>query len=442
MGHSKYINNFSKLSNREKITIIAEHTNVDIEQFDVLNQFKLRNTEIQMQLDEISENVMSNYMLPFSIAPNFLVNGKAYFVPMVIEESSVVAAASAAAKFWFNRGGFVSKVISTIKVGQVHFRWFGNAKHLKSEFESIKGELIASSGHLLENMRKRNGGITDIELIDFTDKLPNYYQVRVMFETADAMGANIINSVLEEMAQALKYHFAENFTDVEAECQIVMAILSNHTPDSIVESYVECDIDDLAETSGELPPMEYAQKFKLAVDIANIDIYRATTHNKGIYNGVDAVVLATGNDFRAVEACGHSYAARNGHYQSLTAVDIENRKFRYTLRIPMALGTVGGLTQLHPLAKLSLNILGNPSAKELMTIAAATGLANTFSAVRALTTSGIQKGHMRFHLNNILGSLNVTNERKQQAMEYFKNRKVSHKSVQEFLTSNTSFYST
>ncbi|MDD2196584.1 MAG: hydroxymethylglutaryl-CoA reductase, degradative [Bacteroidales bacterium] len=435
MSNSQYINGFSKLSNSEKISIIVSRTNIAIEQFNVLNQFKLQNTEIQKQLDEISENVVSNYMLPFSIAPNFMVNGKAYFVPMVIEESSVVAAASAAAKFWFNRGGFVAKVISTIKIGQVHFNWLGNSKQLKSEFENIKERLIASSSHLLENMRRRNGGIVDIELIDFTNKLENYYQVRVKFETADAMGANIINSVLEEMAQALKQYFFEHFSDAESEYDIVMAILSNHTPESIVECYVECDIDDLAEISGELSPMEYAQKFKLAVDIANIDIYRATTHNKGIYNGVDAVVLATGNDFRAVEACGHSYAARNGHYKSLTTVDIDKGKFRYALRIPMALGTVGGLTNLHPLAKLSLDILGKPSAKELMAIVAAAGLANTFSAVRALTTSGIQKGHMRFHLNNILSSLNATNEQKERAEEYFKNRKVSHKSVQEFLGS-------
>ena len=435
MSNSQYINGFSKLSNSEKISIIVSRTNIAIEQFNVLNQFKLQNTEIQKQLNEISENVVSNYMLPFSIAPNFMVNGKAYFVPMVIEESSVVAAASAAAKFWFNRGGFVAKVISTIKVGQVHFRWLGNSKQLKSEFGNIKERLIASSSHLLENMRRRNGGIVDIELIDFTNKLENYYQVRVKFETADAMGANIINSVLEEMAQALKQYFFEHFSDAESECDIVMAILSNHTPESIVECYVECDIDDLAEISGELSPMEYAQKFKLAVDIANVDIYRATTHNKGIYNGVDAVVLATGNDFRAVEACGHSYAARNGYYKSLTTVDIDKGKFRYTLRIPMALGTVGGLTNLHPLAKLSLDILGKPSAKELMAIVAAAGLANTFSAVRALTTSGIQKGHMRFHLNNILSLLNATNDQKERAEEYFKNRKVSHKSVQEFLGS-------
>jgi hydroxymethylglutaryl-CoA reductase len=326
MDKSEYINGFSKLSNSEKISIISSHTNIDTEQFNVLNQFKLQNTKIQKQLDEISENVVSNYMLPFSIAPNFMVNGKAYFVPMVIEESSVVAAASAAAKFWFNRGGFVANVISTVKVGQVHFRWLGNAMQLKSEFESIKEKLLSSSSHLLENMQKRNGGIVDIELIDFTNKLPNYYQVRVKFETADAMGANIINSVLEEMVQALKQYFFEHFSGAESECDIVMAILSNHTPESIVECFVECDIDDLAEIAGELSPMEYAQKFKLAVDIANIDVYRATTHNKGIYNGVDAVVLATGNDFRAVEACGHSYAARNGHYKSLTTVDIDKGK--------------------------------------------------------------------------------------------------------------------
>ena len=433
MDKSNYINGFSKLTNKEKVDSIAHFLGKSSDDFSILNHFKLPDSNLQARLEEISENVLSNYMLPYSIAPNFLVNGKAYFVPMVIEESSVVAAASAAAKFWFTRGGFTSKVVGTTKVGQVHFMWQGSNSILNLHFPKIKDILVSHSEYLLANMKRRNGGITGIELLDFTQQLPNYYQIRVSFETADAMGANIINPVLEEMAKSLKRYFADNFNGDEADCEVVMAILSNHTPQSLVECYVECDIEDLAEISGDISPVDYAQKFKTAVDIANIDIYRATTHNKGIYNGIDAVVLATGNDFRAVEACGHSYASQSGQYKSLTTVDIDNGKFRYTLRIPMALGTVGGLTSMHPLAKLSLEILGNPSANELMEITAAAGLANTFSAVRALTTSGIQKGHMRFHLNNILNTLGATEQQKLQAADYFKDKKVSHKAVQEFL---------
>jgi hydroxymethylglutaryl-CoA reductase len=437
MNNHKYINGFSKLSNDQKVSHIAQHLGKDVVDFKPLHDFKLTDVEQQKRLEEISENVMSNYFLPFSIAPNFLINNRLYFLPMVIEESSVVAAASAAAKFWFNRGGFTANVISTTKIGQVHFIWKGSSSQLINKFESIKLLLIADSEHLLTNMKKRNGGITNIELLDFTNQIPNYYQIRVSFETADAMGANIINSVLEEMAKSLREFIANQFSGSESECEIIMSILSNHTPESIVECSVECPIDDLAEISGDYSPLEYANKFKIAVDIANIDIYRATTHNKGIYNGIDAVVLATGNDFRAIEACGHSFAAKDGHYRSLTTVDITENTFKYTLKVPMALGTVGGLTTLHPLAKLSMDILGNPSAKELMGIVAAAGLANTFSAVRALTTSGIQKGHMRFHLNNILNSLNANESQKIIATDYFKDKKVSHKAVQEFLATFT-----
>ena len=434
MSQPKYINGFSKLSNNEKIKLIAEANGKSLDHYSAIDIFRLQDEELQSRLEEISENVVSNYFLPYSIAPNFLINGKLYYVPMVIEESSVVAAASAAAKFWFEKGGFTSRVISTVKIGQVHFTWEGNVELLQGKLDALKETLLHSAAPLLENMKKRNGGVTDIELINFTDRIPNYYQLRVSFETADAMGANIINSVLEEMAKSLREFIYDNF-DEHNSCEIIMAILSNHTPDSIVECSVECDIESLSELSGELTPKEYALKFKMAVDIANVDPYRATTHNKGIYNGIDAVVLATGNDFRAIEACGHSYAARDGHYKSLTTAEVTDKKFRYKLKIPMALGTVGGLTTVHPLAKLSLEILGNPSARELMEITAAAGLANTFSAVRALTTSGIQKGHMRFHLNNILNALNANEKQKVLATEYFKDKKVSHKAVQDFLAS-------
>ncbi len=306
----KYIRGFSKLTNEEKLSLIAERQEKDTEDFTILNDFKLKNNQIQLGLEEISENVMSNYFLPYSIAPNFIINGKYHFVPMVIEESSVVAAASAAAKIWFSKGGFSSKVISMTKVGQVHFQWSGDSFNLFSHFNELKAILLEDSESLLFNMKKRGGGISNIELIDFTDEMPGYYQLKVSLETIDAMGANIINSVLEQMADSLKHYIYSNCSVEDKNCEIIMAILSNHTPESIVECSVECPVEQLAEISGELSPEDFARKFKMAVDIANIDIYRATTHNKGIYNGIDAVVLASGNDFRAVEACGHSYAAK------------------------------------------------------------------------------------------------------------------------------------
>jgi hydroxymethylglutaryl-CoA reductase len=187
---------------------------------------------------------------------------------------------------------------------------------------------------------------------------------------------------------------------------------------------VECKIEDLGVVGG-VQPQEFAEKVRMAVKIAEVDPHRATTHNKGIYNGVDAVIIATGNDFRAVEACGHTYASRNGHYSSLTHCSVENGIFKFWIDLPLAVGTVGGLTQLHPLVKRSMQILGNPNARELMQFAAVAGLAQNFAALRALTTVGIQQGHMKMHLLNILNYLNATEEEKNHALEYYKDKVVS-----------------
>jgi hydroxymethylglutaryl-CoA reductase len=211
-----------------------------------------------------------------------------------------------------------------------------------------------------------------------------------------------------------------------------MSILSNFTPNCLVKVWVECPIEDLGLIDG-MEPNEFAHKFEKAIKIAHLDPYRATTHNKGIYNGIDSVVLATGNDFRAVEACGHTYASKDGKYRSLSDVSIENGIFKFSLTVPMALGVVGGLTNLHPIVKRSLELLENPSAKELMMIAAAAGLANNFAAVKSLTTSGIQKGHMKMHLINILTQYNATEEEKSAAVKYFENEVVTFSSVRSFL---------
>lgn len=426
---------FSKLLKEEKLKLIANYFENPGEVISLLKSYWHSDSRQQQLFDEFSENTITNFFIPYGISPNVTINGKDYIVPMVIEESSVVAAASAAAKFWGERGGFHAEVIDVRKVGQVHFGWGGDMEKLFELFPEIEKRLLADTDAMTEKMRKRGGGILGMRLIDYTAQIPDYYQIRVEFGTGDAMGANFINSALEQFGHSLQDFFAEqkDLPEELRKVEIIMTILSNNTPDCRVKVWVECPVDQLDGIDEHLSGAEYAKKFKKAVDIAHIDTDRATTHNKGIYNGIDAVVIATGNDFRAVEAAGHTFASRNGRYESLSTVTIENGIFLFELEVPMALGTVGGLTSLHPLAKKTLELLGNPTAPELMMIAATMGLANNFSAVRSLTTKGIQAGHMKMHLNNILNQLNATEEEKKQAREYFKDKTVSYAGVEQFL---------
>ncbi|MBR5912308.1 MAG: hypothetical protein IKZ55_10015 [Bacteroidales bacterium] len=428
---------FSKLLKEEKLKLIANYFENPGEVISLLKSYWHSDSKQQQLFDEFSENTITNFFIPYGISPNVTINGNDYVVPMVIEESSVVAAASAAAKFWGERGGFHAEVIDVRKVGQVHFGWSGDKEKLFALFPEIEKRLLADTDSMTEKMRKRGGGILAMQLIDYSAQIPDYYQIRVEFGTGDAMGANFINSVLEQFGHSLQDFFAErnDLPDDLRKVEIIMTILSNNTPDCRVKVWVECPVSQLDGIDKTLSGAEYAKKFKKAVDIAHIDTDRATTHNKGIYNGIDAVVIATGNDFRAVEAAGHTFASRNGHYESLSTATIDNGIFHFELEVPMALGTVGGLTSLHPLAKKTLELLGNPTANELMMIAATMGLANNFSAVRSLTTKGIQAGHMKMHLNNILNQLNANDEEKKKAREAFKNQTVSFAGVEKFLES-------
>jgi hydroxymethylglutaryl-CoA reductase len=431
------IKGFSKLLKEEKLKLVAEYFENPGEVITLLKSFWHSDESQQKLFDEFSENTITNFYIPYGISPNVLINGRNYLVPMVIEESSVVAAASSAAKFWSERGGFHSEVINTTKVGQVHFSWTGEPHTLFMLLPAIKNRLIEDVKPITANMEKRGGGIVGIELIDMTDKIEHYYQLRAHFETKDSMGANFINSVLEEFGQSLKIFLAEQYqlSDDERQCEIIMAILSNYTPECIVKTWVECKLSDLDNVDERLTGEAFARKFEKAVKIAQVDMYRATTHNKGIYNGIDAVAIATGNDFRAIEAAGHTYASRNGHYESLSRVEIDNETFRFILEVPLALGTVGGLTALHPLAKQSLELLGNPTAPELMMIASVMGMANNFSAVKSLTTKGIQAGHMKMHLFNILNHFKASDREKSAAVEHFKDQKVSFSSVGHYIAS-------
>jgi len=422
------IKGFSKLSKAAKLEWLVTNNFEDAEAArTVLTAYWHEDEALQKRHDEFIENTMSNFYMPYGVAPNFKINGKLYTVPMAIEESSVVAAAAKSAAFWMTRGGFKTEVLGTEKIGHVHFMYTGDASALKEDFSSLEQELLQATGELTANMVARGGGITSIKLIDATDRLEDYYQLEVTFETCDSMGANFINSNLEEMAKCLE-NFTDNHERLDANSlEVVMRILSNYTPRCIVRAGVSCPVEELA--SEGVSATEFARKFKRAIAIANAEPYRATTHNKGIMNGIDGVIIATGNDFRAVEAACHTHASRSGSYKSLTGCSVENGVFTFWIEIPLSLGVVGGLTKLHPLVVKSLEMLGNPGAEELMGIVAVSGLAQNFAALRALVTTGIQKGHMKMHLMNILTQLEASSEEKIHIANYFKDKVPHHREV-------------
>lgn len=422
---------FSKLSKEEKINWIAkEYFSTPEEAIKLLKNYWNSDEKIQKLHDEFIENTITNFYIPLGVAPNFLINGKYSTIPMAIEESSVVAAASKSAKFWSTRGGFKATVINTEKIGQVHFMYTGDPSKLALFFVEIKQKFFTETESITKNMQKRGGGILDITLEDKSNLLPNYFQLHATFDTKDSMGANFINSCLEQFAKILKaeaLHYSL-FSETEKEIQVIMSILSNYVPNCTVRAEVSCHVEELREKNID-NPLDFAQRFIQAVQIAEVEPYRAVTHNKGIMNGIDAVVLATGNDFRAVEAGIHAYAARSGQYSSLSHATIKNDIFTFWLEIPLALGTVGGLTSLHPLVKLSLEMLEKPSAQELMQFVAVAGLAQNFAALRSLTTTGIQDGHMKMHLNNILNQFDATDKERIAVRSHFKEQSVSHSAV-------------
>ncbi|MFO7720748.1 MAG: hydroxymethylglutaryl-CoA reductase, degradative [Gillisia sp.] len=429
------ISGFSKLTKEQKITWLSKtYLNNSQEAEDVLRQYWNENPQLQTLHDEFTENTLSNFYLPFGIAPNFLINGKLFAIPMAIEESSVIAAASKAAKYWFTRGGFKVEVLNTTKVGQVHFTYKGDLEKLERFFEFCKPQLLKAVSGITKNMEKRGGGVMDIELRNKTELMENYFQLHCKFETVDSMGANFINSCLEKFAETLRSEansYAE-FTSEEKNLDVIMSILSNFVPECIVRAEVSCPVNELADEKNE-DATGFAEKFLTAIKIAEVEPYRAVTHNKGIMNGVDAVVLATGNDFRAVEAGVHAYASKNGTYSSLTHASVEDGIFKFWMEIPLALGTVGGLTNLHPLVKVALEILQKPSAKNLMEVVAVAGLAQNFAAIRSLVTTGIQQGHMKMHLMNILNQQNASKAEKDELLDYFRHHTVTHSSVADKL---------
>jgi hydroxymethylglutaryl-CoA reductase len=431
---SNEVSGFSKWSKEEKIQWLSNTYFSNSEQAkQIIQQYWNADQDLQNLHDEFIENTISNFYLPLGIAPNFLIDGTFFTVPMAIEESSVVAAAAKSAKYWSKRGGFKTTIVGTEKIGQVHFMYHGSEKSLQEFWQLLLPKLHETTQHITQNMQKRGGGILNIELKNQTQKIPNYYQLHATFDTKDSMGANFINSCLEQFAKTMLLE-AEHFALFEGKqpIRVIMSILSNYVTNCVVRAEVSCSVEDLVEKGIE-NPQEFAEKMVAAVKIAEVEPYRAVTHNKGIMNGIDAVVLATGNDFRAVEAAAHAYASKDGAYSSLSHASIENGIFRFWLEVPLALGTVGGLTSLHPLVKIALQILQKPSAEQLMRIVATVGLAQNFAALRSLTTKGIQEGHMKMHLNNILNQYHASPEERKAVQAYVQNSIITHASVASFL---------
>ena len=422
---TKLIKGFSKLSLEEKRHFISLFCKDPENAEKKMDDFLFTNPEQRKHFLELSENTISSFHLPYGIVPNVVVDGKIYHVPMAIEESSVVAAASHSARFWAERGGFKVKQLSIEKPGHVYFRWFAEPSVLLEHWDQLRLFLLERLKKVTASMVHRGGGVLRLDLLDETRKIEHLYKIELTVDTVNSMGANFVNTCLEDIAEGIELFFNTNSEPSPAKLQVIMSILTNNTASCTVTLEASCELDELRSIAENLPVEEFADKMVLA--------YRAATHNKGIMNGVDGVLIATGNDFRAAEAASHAFASRDGSYRSLSHCSLESGVFTIGITLPLAVGTVGGITNLHPMARLSLEILGNPTARELMGVVAAVGLATNFAAVRSLVTTGIQKGHMRLHLSNILNSLNAPPEKRKEAESWFRKKNVSFNAVKHFL---------
>lgn len=393
----------------------------------VLNKTLKIDSSAYQNLDlDIANNMIENaigvYEIPLGIAPNFLVNNKQYVVPLATEEPSVIAAASNGAKIVAMNGGFSAQVQSRYMTGQIAFMNPKNHEimelYLKYNFSTL--EAFAKKAH--PSIYERGGGLISIrtKFIEERGRTP-FYVIYFTIDTLDAMGANIVNTILE----AIKPFLEETF-----KLKSVMSIISNYALDSLVT--VTCDIDPAIAGMDE----EQCRLFQVATDLAFVDPYRTATHNKGIMNGINAITLATGNDTRAMEAGAHAYASRNGKYEPMATWTFENGRLKGSMTLPMMLGTVGTAIKMHPKAQLAQQIMRLTDAKELMMVAASVGLAQNFAAIKALTSDGIQKGHMGLHARALLTSIGTTEEEMVLALDLLQQEPVMNtEAAQKVLTS-------
>ncbi|KPJ22933.1 hydroxymethylglutaryl-CoA reductase, degradative [Streptococcus phocae subsp. phocae] len=338
--------------------------------------------------DHMTENVLGRFALPFSVAPDFLVNHKSYHVPFVTEEPSVVAAASFAAKVIKRSGGFQTQVINRQMIGQVALYHINDFEHATTAIQLATDHLLAVANASYPSIVKRGGGARTLRL----EQKEEFLMVYVTVDTQEAMGANMVNTMMEALVPELEALSGGNS---------LMAILSNYATESLVQARCSVDLRFLSRNKAEA--LQLAQKMAMASQLAQIDPYRAATHNKGIFNGIDAVAMATGNDWRAIEAGAHAYAAKDGTYKGLSkwVFDSENEVLIGEMTLPMPIASKGGSIGLNPTVQVAHDLLGNPNAKELSQLILAVGLAQNFAAIKALTSSGIQAGHMKLHAKSL-----------------------------------------
>lgn len=345
--------------------------------------------------DKMIENVIGTYPLPLGLGLNFLINDKEYTVPMAIEEASVVASASYIAKLVREAGGFQTEVTERVMIGQIQVIGCPNMKDAKNAIINKKEEIIKEANEAYPSIQARGGGAEDLDVRilneDSTSRYSQMLILHIYINTCDAMGANIVNTMIESLAPTV---------EKIANGKVYLRILSNYADRCLARA--TCKIPPEILASDDFTGEEVRDGVIHAYEFAASDPYRAVTHNKGIMNGIDPVVIATGNDWRAVEAGAHAYAARHGKYSSMTtwSVDAEGNLIG-ELELPMSVGTVGGSIRVHPLAKRSLEILDISSAKELAQVIVTVGLAQNLGALKALATDGIQKGHMSLHSRSV-----------------------------------------
>lgn len=341
----------------------------------------LKNGGIDISFAEkLIENSIGIYGLPLGIATNFRINGIDRLIPMVTEEPSIIAAASKAAKIFKEFGGITATSDEPIAIGQIQLI-AENGENVSEVVEIInknKDMFIETANSNIPSLLARGGGVTEIETrVIQTKKGILQVIVHSLINTKDAMGANIVNTVCENMAPIIAQ---------KTQTRVGLKILSNLTDKRMAKAEVSIIL-----------PHEIMERIVEAQEFAENDIYRAATHNKGIFNGIDSVALATGNDWRAIEAGAHAYASIKGKYSPLTSWEIQDEKLVGKIELPLQVGTVGGLTKLHPIARMSLKIMNIKSSKDLAETMAAVGLAQNFAAINALVTTGIQAGHMKLH---------------------------------------------
>ena len=381
-------NGFSKKSYQERLEQLKAQALISPERQESLEQDEQMSVAVA---DQLSENVVGTFSLPYSLVPEVLVNGQEYTVPYVTEEPSVVAAASYASKIIKRAGGFTAQVHERRMIGQVALYQVANPEQAQEKIASKKAELLELANQAYPSIVKRGGGARDLH-VDQIKGETDFLVVYLHVDTQEAMGANMLNTMLEALKPVL---------EELSQGQSLMGILSNYATDSLVTASCRIAFRYLSRQKDQ--GREIAEKIALASQFAQADPYRATTHNKGIFNGIDAILIATGNDWRAIEAGAHAFASRDGHYQGLSSwrLDLETEELVGEMTLPMPVATKGGSIGLNPRVALSHELLGNPSAKELAQLIVSIGLAQNFAALKALVSTGIQQGHMKLQAKSL-----------------------------------------